>query len=318
MGPALILLALHAVWVLRSDTAFEEAAAEQSTKVAAQVAEMRARMGGGAAAPKAKSAKRTIPLAPTGPRSVAILWKNTLYLLRNGQLRFPLFLALITIVPSLAFAGRSDDAQIIVMIIASMLGIAMLFFGPTVTRNDLRNDLLHLPMLKSLPLRGRQIVLAEVASGATIMAVSESVLLGACLLANSLQSKHVIPADARLALLLIGPLVLLAFNAANFTIHNGLALLFPAWVRLGGQGAGGFEAMGQVMLTMIITLLGLALLLLLPAAVGAGAYWLLRGQLAVAILATGAVAGVLLAIEAYLLIALLGESFESVEPIQVG
>lgn len=318
MGPAMVLLGLHAIWVLRSDAAFEEAAAEQSAKMAELLAARRARVGGAAVAPAAKSTKRTLNLAATGPRAVAILWKNTLYLMRTGQLLAYLRIPGLALIAAVVLAGRSQNAQIVMFAVCASIAVLALMFGPVFTRNDLRNDLLHLPMLKTLPVPGRQIVLAEVASGATMMTILESILLAAALISVSYLPKHVPPVDARLALMIVGPFVLLALNSANFTIHNGLALLFPAWVKLGGQSGGGFEAMGQMMITMIITVVGLALLLLLPAALGGGAFWLLRSQVAVAILATGAIASLVLAAEAYGLIAILGKTFESTEPTQVG
>lgn len=318
MGPALVLLGLHAIWVLRSDAAFEEAAAEQSAKMAELLAARRARVGGAAVAPTAKSTKRTLNLSATGPRAVAILWKNTLYLMRTGQLLAYLRIPGLALIAAVVLAGRSQNAQIVMFAVCASFAVLALMFGPVFTRNDLRNDLLHLPMLKTLPVPGRQIVLAEVASGATMMTILESILLAAALVSVSYLPKGVPPVDARLALMVVGPFVLLALNSANFTIHNGLALLFPAWVKLGGQSGGGFEAMGQMMITMIITVAGLALLLLLPAALGGGAYWLLRSQLAVAILATGTIVSLVLAAEAYGLIAMLGKTFESTEPTQIG
>ena len=119
-------------------------------------------------------------------------------------------------------------------------------------------------------------------------------------------------------MLIAAPLFLLGINFANFTIHNGFALLFPGWVRLGEQGGAGVEAMGQMMLTSIITLFMLAVLLIVPALAAGAVYFALQLPLAASIVAMGIVAGIALVIEGYLLAAALGGSLDRLEPSQVG
>ena len=84
IGPALLLLGLHYVWVIRSDTAFEEAAAETSLRRA----RARGRRG---ARPAGYSAHRRLPallrLAPLGWPAGAILWKNVLAVVRARRTR---------------------------------------------------------------------------------------------------------------------------------------------------------------------------------------------------------------------------------------
>jgi hypothetical protein len=77
-------------------------------------------------------------------------------------------------------------------------------------------------------LPGRDIILAEVASSATPTAVMQLLLVAVGLLAMSYVDRSPLTADLRVAVLLAAPLFLLGLNFANFTIHNGLALLF--WV----------------------------------------------------------------------------------------
>jgi hypothetical protein len=84
--PRLVLLALHFWWVLRSDSAFEEAAAEASTAQAKRIESLRTRGVSGRTI-SAKSARRTIALKPTGHPAVAIFWKNVLWIVRTGQVR---------------------------------------------------------------------------------------------------------------------------------------------------------------------------------------------------------------------------------------
>jgi hypothetical protein len=63
------------------------------------------------------------------------------------------------------------------------------------------------------------------------------------------------------------------FNALMFTIYNGTALLFPAWVQL-GTAARGFETMGQNLLTTGATTLVAAVALVFPVAAAALVLWL--------------------------------------------
>ena len=314
---ALALLALHFVWVLRSDSAFEEAAAEASTAQAKRLESLRTR-GVSAQAISAKSARRTIPLEPTGPPAVAIFWKNVLWLVRTGQVRGLVAIPLIAVTSVLAFAGRSEKAEAVIMIMCLTVSVMILVFGPMSMRNDLRGELRRLPMIKTLPLRGRDIIFAEVASSATPTAVMQYLLVAVGLLAMSYVERKPLAADLRLAVLIAAPLFLLGLNFANFTIHNGLALLFPGWVRLGDQSPGGVEAMGQMMLTSFITLSMLALLLIVPALAAGAVYFVLRLPLAASIVAMGLLAGIALTVEGYLLAAALGGSLDRLEPAQVG
>jgi ABC-2 type transport system permease protein len=102
-------------------------------------------------------------------------------------------------------------------------------------------------------------------------------------------------------------------------IQNGAALLFPAWVRLGSGRPAGVEALGQNLLMMVVFVTLLSVLLLLPIAIGGGAFLLLRGvadewaALPAAVLILGTVA-----FEAALLVEWLGRIFERIDPATAG
>jgi ABC-2 type transport system permease protein len=316
MIPALALLLLHVWWVLRMDAAFEEAAVEASAVQARRVAALRTRRAGGSVALPA-NAKRTLRLDATGAPAVAILWKNYLWLLRTGQLRGIVGPPLIAMICVAAFAGRSNTAELAIALLCIVLLGIMIIFGPMMVRNDLRSELLHLPMLNTFPLRGQQIVLAEVASSAPPVAAMQFFLLAAACVALSFTTDVQIPGAIRVSVLVGAPLLLLGLNAVSFTIHNGMALLFPAWVKLGDSGAR-LEAIGQSMLTSSATLLLLLLLLVVPGVAGGTALLLLRGQQLVAGGVAGATAGVLLGMEAWVMIGMLGGALERTEPEHVG
>ena len=317
IGPALLILVLHVIWVVRSDASFEEAAAEASARQAKRITEIRARRGG-ISPVRAKSAKRTLPLRPTGAPAVAILWKNILWLLRTGQVRSLLLPAGLMVVAALILKRTEGPTGTVIAGIAGMFMAMLLFFGPMFLRNDLRSDLLNLPLLRTLPLRGRDLVLAEILSGATANAIAQTLLLIVAVFSIGMgESKLTVPVEARVALLVGAPALLLALNGVLFTLHNGAALLFPGWVRLGERGPSGFEATGQMMITSVATLLSLAVLLILPAIGGAIAFFLLSAQLGSAVLVACTVAAALLAGEVHLMVLGLGRAFDRVEPIQM-
>jgi hypothetical protein len=314
--PALGLLALHVVWVVRSDTAFEEAAAEASAKQAERVQALRARGAtGGIVNPK--NARRTIMLGPTGSPAIALIWKNLLLLIRTGQWRSILGIPAIALACCLSFAGRSTMAEILVVVGCSVTAAVSLIFGPMTMRNDLRADLPRLPILKTMPLTGREIMLAEVTSTALPAAVMQFLLAAVGLLALSFISEAPIPTDVRIGMVIASPILLVGLSIANFTIHNGMALLFPAWVRLGTSGDAGVEAMGQMMLTSIVTLLLLAILLILPTISGAAVYFAMHWPPLLAVAGAGIAAGVACGLEGYLLIGALGGVLDRLEPMQI-
>lgn len=320
MGPALVLLALHAWWVLRSDAAFEESAVEASVVLAKRLEAMRSRHGGATAPVSQKSARRSLPLAPTGAPDTAIVWKDTLWLIRSGSLRGLFLPAALALGALLLFRDKPDVLGPTMFAVGGMTSFALLMFGPITLRNDLRSDLLHLPLLKTLPLRGREVVLAQILSGAIPVAVAQYLTLLVAL--GGLFRTPIVdtwPADAVIGGVVAAPVLLLGLNATTFLIHNAMALLFPGWTKLGEHAAGpGIEAMGLSMMTMVAVLLALALASLLPAAAGFGLFVAFRAQLLTAVLASVAGGGVVLGVECHGLIVLLGGAFERVEPQQVG
>ena len=316
MPPALAILGLHAWWVLQSNVRFEEAAVEASALRARQLERARARFG---AAPVVvpSSGARTIALAATGRPAMAVVWKNMICLLRTSQLRQLLGPAMIVFVVPFAFAGGEGDAFQNLAVIAILLALVLLLFGGRSIRNDLRSDMLYLPLLKALPLSAPDIVLAEVASGAVPMAAVQLVLLAVAAVALALsRSAFHIPLEFRIGALVAAPAMLLALNVAMFTILNGTAVLFPGWIRLGTKGAAGIEALGANMIATFGTLLLLVLLLVVPIAVGIGVYAGIHAHPGAASALSGTAAAVVLGMEDYFLLGIIGRAFARAEPTE--
>jgi hypothetical protein len=312
--PALGLMLVHFPWVLRSDTAFEEASIEAAEKRARIIAARRDRR----LAPvvtDAKAKRLEIPLPRIGPPAVAIVWKNILAWLR--QLRATTFVILgvgfLAFYLIMSTGGGAERGREIGALMAFMFSVALIVFGPIWTRNDFRLDMPNLALLRSYPLSGRALVLAEIAASTVVLTATQYVL--ATITYVSLLGSDVGPAPPLRGVIYIAALILLpAVNALALTIHNAGALLFPAWVTLGDR-PGGVAAMGQNILTIIGSLLLLALLLLLPAAIGGVPVLLWRERTGAWIIAAAAVPSALAMFgELVLLSRWLGRVFEESDP----
>jgi ABC-2 type transport system permease protein len=317
IGPALLLLVLHYIWVIRADTAFEEAAAEASLRRA----RLRATPGGSGAPRLAhRGIPRLLRLAPTGWPGAAILWKNLLAVVRTRRARnmTVAFVAAGVFALALSLLGQRTISEVVGWLAATWAAL-FLVIGPQWIRNDLRSDLLKLDLLRSYPLRGRAIVAAETAASALVLTMAQLGLLLIAYLAFVGDAGMEPNLEGRTVALLAAAICLPAVNYLGLLIQNGAALLFPAWVHLGAGRPGGVEALGQNMLVIVgyAALLGVALLL--PAALAAGVLELLEGALewwagvpAACVLLVGAM------LEAVVLLRWLGRVFETTDPVGTG
>lgn len=251
--PAVGMVIIHAWWVFRTDTAFEDAAIEASAERSRRLDAIRARRTVGAiAAPR--SAGSTLRLASVGHPALAIFWKNMLCLRRTAQLR--VFVGPVTMAIAIggATSGAGADLGAVFAIGLLVLTGMLLLFGGRLIRNDLRHDMQHLPLIKSLPIPPGEIVLAEVASSALPMAIVQTALIELAYVATLTSRVNPLGGDVRVALVIAAPFAVLSLNAAILTIQNATAVLFPAWVRLGPVVSVGVEALGQNLLATVATL----------------------------------------------------------------
>jgi ABC-2 type transport system permease protein len=316
MLPALGIVLLHVWWVLRSEAAFEEAAAFASTERAKKLEAMRSRRTMHLA-PEKKTGGWTIALASTGLPLIAILWKNAIATRRNvspgALLRLPILIFGVA-----AFVGwKSGNMLQAVFATAGVMGILLPLLIIQVLRNDLRTDMMNLPLLKTLPLAGGDLVLAEVGSGAVAMLVVQIVLFGISGLALLLRPDSLHHPAIAAGIAIAAPVTLFSLDIAICTIVNGSAVIFPGWIRLGPGSTGGVELMGQAILSMIASVLVFALMLLIPAAVGAGIWYVLQSAPAIATTIACVFGAAVLGAESYVMMQALGAAFERAEPQQI-
>ncbi|HYW33441.1 MAG TPA: putative ABC exporter domain-containing protein [Gemmatimonas sp.] len=310
------LLLLHYFWVVRLDRAFEEAALEATQHRAERLHRFRTSQLGKTRSRKGKLA-RVPGLALAGRPEIAIVWKNVAAAIRGGAWRtqlvsFTIGLAFFAVISRSASAGAND----IFIGVAFGWGAMLLFVGPLWMRFDLRLDLQRLEILKTLPLSGRGIVAAEI-SGVTILHTITVWSLMLVPLVMLLQDPELaVQSGANAALFLAVVLGVPIFNALMFTVQNGTALLFPAWVRLGTE-ARGFETMGQNLLTTGATTLVVAVALVFPVGAGLLVLWLASGLGDWSYLLATVVAALVVLAELWPVVSWLGTVFEGIDITEV-
>jgi hypothetical protein len=320
---ALALLALHYIWVVRTDAHFEDAAAEAGVELQSITSAMKeGRLGALRLSSQKVVGRPWFRLSPTGHPAMAILWKSFTAFTRS----FGLVQVLSLIAAFFGFwvlllfiEGDAREASLAAMVLPAALVPMGIFFGPLFLRNDLRTGLQRLEVVRTLPLAGRDLVAAEIAASSlslTLMLIFFTLIAFVFYQISTLAP----PTDWRpwavlgLALLLLPPLCGLAMG-----IQNVLAVIFPAWVPLGPTQAQGIDQMGGMMLSMLITGVLLAAGLLAPVIVGgtvALRTWAVLG-LWTALPAFVALWGTLVG-EVLVFVVLLGDAFDELDPTAEG
>jgi hypothetical protein len=261
---------------------------------------------------KQKARRAWFALAPTGPLSTALLWKN---LIGVGQIfSAPLWIIFaVVMVVFFVGIGGSTHARVFSNLAAIIIAIALgysLLLGPQLLRLDFRQDFPMADILKTFPLRGWQIALGEILAPVAVLAGFQWLLLlvgfGLTLL---LPGKH----EALIMAIGISAVFLLpALDFLLLLIPNAAVLLFPSWIQAGKDSPRGIEATGQRLIFAVGQMLAL-LLALVPAALAfAAVYFLLKlalGPVAPVPFASLA-ATIVVAVEAGLGVMLLGKLFE--------
>ena len=289
---AFLLLGALYIWVIRTDVPFEEASAELSEKVA----ELRRR--GPDAMLRPRTAVRTpFRLATHGRPETAILWKNLISMGRVLSWTTLVRVAPLLILLSLALSrGRADSGTVLSFACLFIAGYTLVL-GPHVTRSDLRQDLAHIGLLKTWPIRGAALLRGEMMAPAMVLIVLASLALVAAAVISpegSFGEEITSRWNWLLTALLVAPGVVLS----QLLAVNGLAVTFPSWIAIGPRQ--GTDVFGQRLLVMLTVTLGLVVALL-PAAIiggiGAGIVYGVTG--AVWPVVFGVLAGTTLLVEVW-------------------
>jgi hypothetical protein len=317
LAPALGVLGLHYLWVVRRAVDFEDAALEHAQHRADRAAAWRSGQRPGGAADKARPGP--FHLRSTGRPEIAFLWKNLLSTWPYFTVRVWLGCAAVAVAASVWLG-----AQTIVPELATGAAVPLVVFaayvlvvGPQFARQDIRSDLAHADILKTYPLPGWQIILGQLLAPAAILTgVLWLLLLAAAILLRPegdaadafTLAEHL---AGTLALALVAPALVLL----QLLVPNAAALVFPGWFQATRTRGGGPEVMGQRMIFFFAQLLAMAAALLPAAAVAAGVvlalHWIvgLAGAVACAAIAVLAV----LAGEVWCGVRWLGARFERLD-----
>jgi len=320
---ALLVLAVHYVWVVRSTLAFEEAAVEHAARMARRIeAARQGRWGERSMRARQTTGPIRLRLAPTGAPAGAILWKNAVGATRDLSQRTLVLTIALVIGGSMALASGQLRALDLVAVILVALGAMALVFGPLAARCDLRQDLEMLDVLKGYPVQGRELVAGEVAAPVTLIGlVVWSCLLGAFAATAARPGPELPPPGDRLALLLAALPATAAVLLVLVLVQNAAVLLFPAWIGVGRDRAVGLEATGQRILmtagSMIVLVVALVPAVFAGGIAGVGAH--AAGVSMLWTLPLGSLVGAgVVAFEGALAVHFLGGVFDRMDPAAAG
>jgi hypothetical protein len=265
-GAALVALAaLFFLIAARLNVSFEEASIAASAKRAERKLSRQAQQSGTRVMfPRIPPLFR---LRETSGPEVAIFWKNLLASMRISAVFIGGLVVLLTY-----FALQivlSGDAGIRLTFASMELGMAALFplLGTVWFPQDLRLDLPRMEVLKSYPISGERLVMAEMAAPLVIISSIELLLLGfASLVMHIFRTGGPMAAIASPQLVVVAFLFAVPICATQLVIRNAVPVLLPAWAFRSKDEPRGFVMMGQRLLLMAGNLIVLAVALI-PAAV---------------------------------------------------
>jgi len=274
LGPALLIVTAHYLWVVRTASGFEEASFDYAQKRGARIAAWRS---GSRGVDDLPTAGRVEPfrLPGAGRPEVAFLWKNLLSTWPYFTLRVFAAAVVLVVAGCWWLASQPASRGLLPGLGAGALlcGAYTLVIGPQFARQDLRGDLLHADTLKTYPLAGWQIVLGELLTPAAIL----TGLLWLAVLIAALAFAAGPPTLPWLTppVLVVGSLALAVTTpllvSLQLLVPTAAALLFPGWYQAGRTRGGGPEVLGQRMifffaqtLTMVLALIPAALVAALP------------------------------------------------------
>ena len=257
--PAVFVYVATVAWLLWADLTSPDTADAGAERVGTKDA--------GDRSPAYSARPAAWQLGPAGRVEWVFAWKGALQTFRSIDAR-ALARSLIVLGVLLALTllvTRERGIVLLVGVFSAWAAIFSILLVPQIVRMDLREDLAYLGLLKTWPIRGRAVLRGEIVWPSIVVTVM-AWAFGLVAMATSLASRSGAPFGSRgsfwLALLLATPGMVLA----QYTMHNGMAVLFPGWVPLGAARTRGVDAIGQRLIMLAATWIGL-LVALLPGGV---------------------------------------------------
>lgn len=310
---ALMVMGAAVIWLLRSDAAFQEAT--ETTR--RRLAERR----GPVKAPRVRDLGW--PLGLSGRTETLFLWKNAMQTLRGTNLaqaiRFVIPIAMLVVVGATARMRATGARGPAAGLATGALAIAGFFsiLGPQGIHSDLRGDLAHLELLKTWPIRASALLRGELLWPTLLLTLATWLLL-ACAGILSAAAFPTWTLTARLSLFAAAVVLAPAVIAAQFTVHAGAAVLFPAWVPTGMTRPRGLEAMGQRMIFLSAIVLSLVVMIG-PGAIAGGIVGFVLYRLVgiTSVVPAAIICAVAVVIEVVVVTEILASRFERIDLSQV-
>jgi len=278
--PALAVVALHYIWVARTEVRFEEGSMALAERRAAARLAMQRGEAPAIAGARPKPLPGPFPLEPAGLPETALLWKNLLSM-RSSLLNrrtvalsawvfvCALMVARTVLAQNARMSGGDIYGPIVVMLCCIVAGYTLLV-GPQIARQDLRGDLPNMDILKTYPVEGWRLALGELLAPTAIltMVLWACIAVGAFALDSRGDLEWLTPAVRIVAALCLGAVAPL-LCMLQLLVPNSIMVLMPGWYQASRSRGGGIEHMGQRLILGLGQLL-LALFVAAPATLAAG------------------------------------------------
>ena len=290
LGPALGILLLHYLWVRRQGPEMERLPDPLTSA----------------------SGTPLWPLASSGSGTAAFFWKHVAALVRRPTAVVAAVAgAALFLLPMVLRSIGRDDASIFLGWMLLMWAALLLLMGPQFVRNDLRRDQGMLSLLRTLPVRGHEIILGASGAAAITLATGVVALLLAGEAATAGSTEPLLPVEHRGVWLLAVVLVIGPVSLAGILIQNAAVILLPTWSRMTAR-RGTATTLGTNLANSALTILVLGLLAAVPAALAFGLRRVVEGR-AWMPLACAVVIGVVLGAECWGMVRWLGMRFERID-----
>ncbi|MBS1818676.1 MAG: hypothetical protein JSU08_12155 [Acidobacteria bacterium] len=229
-------------------------------------------------------------LGAAGWPEEAFLWKGFLQTFRtvDRQVLIRAALLLAWLIVTTFFVTRSQGIVLLVGVAATWGSIFSLLMLPQVMRMDMRQDLEHLELLRTWPVRGGAVLRGEML-WPSLTVIGIAWVFGTIAMLTSVASSSRIPMPDRVAAWMAFLALAPGIVAAQYTVHNGIAVVFPGWIPLGPSRPRGVDAAGQRLILLLGTWVGLLVALVPGAIVVAGLSWVARPFIGSLVLPIGAV-----------------------------
>src|SRR5690606_26921042 len=222
MAGALLMYSLAIAWVMWGN---------ESVNLSSRTAALGRSAGAEKRRPSYAAGQADFRLEPRGRPENVFVWKGALQTFRVVDRRVIIRAVVLVLWASLAAAlvSRTRGLAQLLGLFAAWGTAFSVFMAPQVLRRDLRQDLEYLDLLKTWPVPGRLVVRGEILWPTLVVSALAWLFGGiAWLLSDAafeFEERRLVHAASASAMILMPAVV-----AVQYTVHNGIAVLFPAWV----------------------------------------------------------------------------------------